>query len=659
MQFAFPNPTKGSLHFQAALLLNLAIKPYQNRAHLIPIHHVAITCIIQGSKCYSTKNFNFHNTLHHIMQTLPKWQQNLYDTPLWLLQTFSGVVIILALVVYALKFTRFGREFWLVLRPCLDKKTIQRALLLIAIMIVLLLTEIRLNVLSTFMSSGLYTSMQELNVHAFWQFAAMNAGVVLMRTFNGAVNDFFDQALAIKWAERLNHVLLTRWLAHKNYHRLQMRRASPDNIDQRIQQDAQDFIANTVEFVRGMLNSVLSSIEFAIVLWGLAGVLHVFGFSIDRGLMYAVFLFVILATVIAMWIGKPLIQYNYENERLNGDYRYSLIRLRDHSESIAFYNGEWQESQTLQQRFAAIVRNRWRIARQSVGLSGFNEMFSQGVQLLPIILQAPRLFAGQIKLGDIQQTVQVFARLQRAMSFFRLFYEKFTAYRARLERLSGFLLSLEPDPHPQRATFETVSGSLKIENVALYRANNEILLHNINFEAKAGESILIKGQSGCGKTTLLRLLANLWAFGSSGSIKLPENSDIMFIPQRPYVPQGSLRDALTYPNLNADNNQLTQLLHDCRLSQHIENLDHIQDWQHTLSLGELQRVAFARLLLAKPQLILLDEATAALDEATEAHLYQLVRQRLPESIIVSIGHRSSLDKFHQRSIQIDQVENCR
>lgn len=588
------------------------------------------------------------------MQTLPKWQQNLYDTPLWLLQTLAAVCLILIISLWLLKHTRFGREFWLVLKPCLDKKNIPQALILMALMLLLLLTEIRLNVLSTFMSAGLYTSMQDMDIRAFWQFAAMNAGVVLLRTFNGAINHFFDQALAIKWAERLNEVLLQRWLAHKNYYRLQMRRHSPDNIDQRIQQDAQDFIVSTVEFVRGMLNSVLSSIEFSIVLWGLAGTLNILGITIERGLMYVVFLSVLLATAMAMWIGKPLIQYHYENERLNGNYRYALIRLRAYAESVAFYHGEQQEAQTLRRSFANIVRNRWLIARQSVGLNGFNDMFSQAIQLLPIILQAPRLFAGQIKIGDIQQTVQVFARLQRAMSFFRLFYEQFTAYRARLERLSGFLHHLEDASPTRQAKRSPISGSLKLENVSLYRANGEILLQNIDLTAHAGECILIKGRSGCGKTTLLRAMANLWPFGSSGVISLPAAQEMMFVPQRPYLPQGSLKDALCYPNHSADDETLCHLLTQCCLSQYIKDLHHIKDWQATLSPGETQRLAFARILLAQPSVILLDEATAALDEATEAHLYTLLQQSLPQSIIISIGHRSSLNPFHQRSIIIDE-----
>ncbi|MDO4998010.1 MAG: ABC transporter ATP-binding protein/permease [Neisseria sp.] len=586
---------------------------------------------------------------------MQKWQVELYATPMWLLQTAAGVLLALLMIVFLVGKTRFGREFWYILKPCVNKSAAWKVAAVVLLMIVLLLTEIRLNVLSTFMSSGLYTSMQELDINAFWTFAAMNAGVVLLRTFNGAVNDFFDQGLAIKWSEQLNKVLTERWLSHKNYYRLQMRRHRPDNIDQRIQQDAQDFIASTIEFVRGMLNSVISSMEFAIVLWGLAGVLSVFGVDIPHGLVFFVFVFVILATAIAMWIGKPLIQYNYDNERFNGNYRYSLIRIRDHAESVAFYGGEAREQAALSARFATIIRNRWKIARQSVTLSGFNDMFSQGVQLFPIILQAPRLFAGQIKLGDIQQTVQVFARLQRALSFFRLFYEEFTAYRARIERLYGFLLSMEQATETREAKIEEVADGMVLRDTILFRNNGELLLDNINLTLKAGEAVLIQGPSGCGKTSLLRTLAGLWPFGSGGVIQRPKQSEMMFVPQRSYVPQGTLRQAICYPNIDTQHPDLAEILQQCRLQHLIELLDTKDDWQHKLSPGELQRVAFARILLSQPKVILLDEATSALDEPTEALLYHLVRQSLPQSMVISIGHRNTLAAFHDKQLHVGDV----
>ena len=583
---------------------------------------------------------------------MQKWQIELNHTPIWLLQTLSGVLIILVITILLIGRTRFGKQFWHILKPCLNQKSGIKIALAVIFMIILLLTEVRLNVLSTFMSNGLYSSMQDFNIQAFWLFAAMNAGIVLMRTFNGVINDFLDQSLAIKWSEKLNTVLIERWLADKNYYRLQMQRYAPDNIDQRIQQDAQDFITSTIEFIRGMLNSVISSMEFAIVLWGLAGVLTLFGMDIPHGIVFFVFIFVILATGMAMWIGNPLIRHNYENEKLNGDYRYSLIRIRDHAESVAFYNGEWHEQQQLNQRFAAIIRNRWRIARQSVALNGFNDMFSQGVQLLPIILQAPRLFAGQIKIGDIQQTVQAFARLQRALSFFRNFYEEFTAYRARLERLSGFLNSTQIKPSDQHATINETHDTLTLENVTLYRQNGKVLLNKINFKLTTGDALLIRGASGCGKTSLLRALAGLWPFGSSGQIHRPNPTHILFVPQRPYTPQGSLRQAICYPHIDLYHPDLHTVLQECYLAHLIDLLDTEDNWQRRLSPGELQRVAFVRILLTQPKVLLLDEATAALDEPTEAALYALIRQRLPHSIIISIGHRGTLNAFHNCHLSV-------
>lgn len=583
---------------------------------------------------------------------MQKWQIELYATPMWLLQTLSGLIFFSVLTLFLLGRTRFGAQFRTVLQPCLDKKSGFKIIALLIFMLILLLTEIRLNVLSTFMTAGLLNALQDLNASLFWIFVGMNTSVVLLRTFNNVMNEFLDQALAIKWAERLNAVLVSRWLAQQHYYRLQMQRQSPDNIDQRIQQDAQDFIVNTLQFVRGMLDSVISSMEFAIVLWGLAGVLQVFGVAIPKGLVFVVFCFVILATAVAMWIGKPLIQLNYENERLNGDYRYSLIRVRDHAESVAFYRGETHEQTRLSERFVAIIRNRWRIAKQSVFLSGFNDMFSQGVQLLPVILQAPRVFAREIKVGDVQQTVQVFARLQRALSFFRLFYEQFTAYRARLERLSAFLNSVSHTQTPASAQRETVSGSLKVQNLSLNRPDGSFLLQSVSFSLQSGERLLIQGQSGCGKTSLLRALADLWTFGSSGQIAAPKWSDTLFVPQRAYLPQGSLREAICYPNAPQDVAALSPFLHDCQLAYLIPKLDEVQDWQNILSGGELQKVAFVRVLLARPQLILLDEATSALDEQSEAILYRLLCEKLPESMIVSIGHRGTLTAFHQQIVNI-------
>ncbi len=233
------------------------------------------------------------------------------------------------------------------LQPCLSRANIAKIVMMVALLLLLLLLEVRFSVLNTFFYNGLYSALQDKNLNAFWFFASLNALLLGVRIVNEIIDEWLGQALQIRGSSRLNHALTERWLANKNYYRLQMRRQRPDNIDQRIQQDAQrNFTATTVEFVRGMINSVVSAIEFSIVLWGLSGVLALFGFEIPRGMVFFVFILVILATFVAMWIGKPLIKLNFNNERLNGNYRYSLIRVRDHAESIAFYDGEKVERQT-------------------------------------------------------------------------------------------------------------------------------------------------------------------------------------------------------------------------------------------------------------------------------------------------------------------------
>ncbi|MDD2183212.1 ABC transporter ATP-binding protein/permease [Kingella sp. SNUBH-2017] len=583
---------------------------------------------------------------------MQKWQIELNASPMWLLQSLIGVIAALAVVVLLVSRTRFGREFWQITRPCLSRSGSLKIVLLMLFILVLLLTEIRLNVLNTFFYNGLYSALQDAKAQAFWFFALINAAVVTLRTLNGIINDFLDQALAIKWSQRLNQVLVSRWMADKNYYRLHMRRAAPDNIDQRIQQDAQDFIASSIEFVRGMIESVVTAIEFTIVLWGLSGILSILGYEIPRGIVFFVFIFALLSTVGAMWVGRPLIRHNFENEKLNGDYRYALIRVRDHAESIAFYHGEAGEEAKLSDSFRAVIRNRWRIARQSVALGGYNTMLTQGVQLLPLMLQAPRFFAGQIKIGDMHQTVQAFTRLQRSLSFFRNFYGKFTAYRARLERLSGFFDSMQPESSPAEVRRQVSEGSLKVDKLSLYRSNGDALIENINLQAAPGDSLLIQGASGCGKTSLLRALAGLWPFGVSGEISAPPQEDIMFVPQRSYVPQGSLREAVCYPDIDPQHPDLENAMRDCCMEKWLPYLDITDDWQHRLSPGELQRIAFIRILLARPRLVLLDESTAALDEPTEETLYQLLLKRLPDSTLVSIGHRCTLAAYHKRSILI-------
>lgn len=591
---------------------------------------------------------------------MEKWQIELYQTPIWLVQSFIGVLVVCAMLAFLLKNTRFGRQFSQVVKPCIDKNNLDKICIVLAILLLLLLLEVRFSVLNTFFYNGLYSSLEKKQLLAFWFFAGINALLLVVRIVNSVIDQWFEEVFKIRWLERFNQELLNRWFANKHYYHLQMSQERPDNIDQRIQQDAQDFISTTVEFVRGMINSVVSAIEFTIVLWGLSGVISLLGVQVPRGMVFFVFIFAVLATFGAMWIGKPLIKLNFDNERFNGDYRYSLIRVKDNAESIAFYDGEKAEFDNLKQRFAKIIQNRWKIVYRSLALNSFNNGLTQGVQLLPLMLQAPRFFAGQATIGDMHQTVQAFNRLQRALSFFRNFYEAFTAYQARLERLNGFFSSMKKSKTDKKPEFHTLEQGIILQNVALFLADNRKLIDNVNVELVQGDRLLIQGKSGCGKTSLLRLLAGLWRFDATGVVKLPPKQQMMFVPQRPYLPQGTLKQAICYPKFLQDNNQeiydneLTKILQYCKLDYLSDKLHEQDNWQQRLSSGELQRIAFVRMLLAKPQVLLLDEVTSALDEPTEAYLYQLLIKTLPQTLIISIGHRQTLTAFHHRVLRLDE-----
>ena len=584
-----------------------------------------------------------------------QWKIELLNSPLWLVQSFFGVLLFCLIAAFLLRRTAFGQRFERILRPCLARSNRIRVCLLLAALLLMVLLEVRISVLNSFFYKGLYDSLQDRAAAAFWFFAGINSALVVCKIIHALADELLEQVFMIRWLEKLNAALTQSWLAHKNYYRLHMRRHAPDNIDQRIQQDAQDFIASTAELVRGLINAIVSTIEFTVILWNLSGVLSVLGLEIPRGMVMFIYLFILFATATSVWIGLPLVKLNFQNEHFNGNYRYALVRVRDHAESIAFYNGEAAEGRNLRRHFAHIIRNRWQIVFRSLGLNGFNTGITQISNLLPLMLQAPRFFAGQVKIGDMHQTVQAFNRLQRALSFFRNSYKDFTAYQARIERLDGFFQSMQNHLPYRQPQHEAENCILQADKLTLHRNNGNILLSNVSFRAQSGDSLLIRGPSGCGKTSLLRALAGLWPFGSSGHIIGPAREHILFVPQRPYTPQGSLRRAICYPNIRPDEHQLTAALEACRLGYLKEMLDTEDDWQHKLSPGELQRIAFVRILITRPRLVLLDEATAALDEETEAALYRLIRQELPDSIIVSIGHRSTLNAFHNQIICVGET----
>jgi putative ATP-binding cassette transporter len=414
-------------------------------------------------------------------------------------------------------------------------------------------------------------------------------------------------------------------------------------------------IESSLTFSIGLIKSVTSIFAFTIILWNLSGPMTIGGITIPHAMVFLVFIYVLISTGLAFRIGRPLIQLNFNNERLNADYRYSLIRVKEYAESIAFFRGENAEKNVLFRQFNRVIGNAWQIVYRTLKFEGFNLGVSQASVVFPFIIQAPRYFAEQIQLGDLIQTSNAFGKVQNSLSFFRNTYDTFAGYRAVLNRLTGFYTAVE-HAAAQTDNVEIQEGdSVVFDGLTVRTPEGKVLVADLNMKLQAGDSLLIQGPSGAGKTTLLRSIAGLWGY-CQGSITCPTES-ALFLSQKPYLPQGRLIDALCYPEIAQDDEDLAQaenVLNKVQLGHLSAKLSEENDWSRVLSLGEQQRLTFARLLMHKPKVAFLDESTASMDEGLEFAMYSLLKAELPQTMIISVGHRSTLQVHHSQYLHIKE-----
>ena len=365
--------------------------------------------------------------------------------------------------------------------------------------------------------------------------------------------------------------------------------------------------------------------------------------------------YVLIASVIAFWIGKPIIWLAFRNEKFNAAFRYALVRLRDASEAVAFYRGELAERSGLRRLFAPVVTNYKRYLNRTVGFNAWNYSISQSIVPLPYLLQAPRLFASEIRLGDLTQSASAFNGIQNGLSFFRNAYDAFAGYRAAIIRLHGLVVANEEARAlPEVTTLPCVDGTVQLNAVEVRTPDGQQLIKPLDMRLEVGDTLVVTGPSGSGKTTLLRSLAELWPF-TTGTLTRPCGpNETMFLSQLPYVPLGDLRAVVTYPGKEGtvDDETLRSTLHKVALSHLVDRLDEVQDWAKVLSPGEQQRIAFARILLTKPKVVFLDESTSALDEELEFILYQLGGSELPDTIVVSVSHRCTVEQHHAHELKL-------
>jgi len=616
------------------------------------------------------------------------WNAELVNSAWWLLRAY--VITLIAFGCAALAFARlttWGRQFW----NLSSQYFVTRWQPLAGLALILLLTlfAVRMDVLFSMWYNMMYTSLQNLDEVMFWFAMRLFALLATIHAIRLLINYYVQQSFIIHWRQWLNERLLGAWLDRQAYFRTQYLQDPLENPDQRIQQDITMFAQSSLALSMGMVNAIVSTIAYTLILWNLSGTLTLFGVDIPRGMVFMVFLYVLVATVFAIRIGRPLILLNFLNERFSADYRYALVRLREYAESIAFYAGEKVEGMLLRNRFAQVIGNAWAIVRRALRFEGFNFVISQTAAVFPFLLQAKRFFAKDITLGDLVQTAQAFGTLQNNLSFFRNAYDDFASYRATLDRLNGFTSAIAKAEALPVPNVRTDGARMSLYGVDVFKPDETPLIKGLNLDVNPGQTLLIRGPSGSGKTTLLRTIAGLWPY-SHGEIVRP-SAGALFLSQKPYLPLGSLREALYYPAIPAGGTagepdvrghrlsrasqefaalrNLDQLmasaqaltaparpaqpdadaiaaLQAVQLGHLAARLDAVEDWSRVLSLGEQQRLAFGRLLLAKPVAAFLDEATSAMDEGLEDAMYRLVRARLPDAMLISVGHRSTLLAHH-------------
>jgi len=417
-----------------------------------------------------------------------------------------------------------------------------------------------------------------------------------------------------------------------------------------------DFTDTTLSLSLGLLSNVVSLGSFIVILWGLSGAVEAFGIPIPGYMVWVALAYAVLGTWLTHLIGRPLALLSFRQQRVEADFRYALVRVRENMESIALYRGENEEGVTLRERFGAVVANWRQIMTRTKLLNSLTNGYNQIAIIFPVVVAAPRYFSGAIQLGGLMQTVGAFGSVQGSMSWFVESYAALAQWRAIVERLATFnraIVKARAENHGGFTITQAPAGVVRMHDVTISLPDGTKLLDDAELTLTAGHSIVITGRTGSGKSTLFRVLAGIWPFGH-GLVQIPPKS--FFLPQRPYIPLGTLRHVITYPNpVEAfSQEEIAQVLTDAGLSQLISRLDHDDNWPTRLSGGEQQRVALARALLAKPDWIFLDEATASLDPEAEADLYRVLKQRLPNVTLISIAHRPSVAAFHKQRLNFQR-----
>jgi putative ATP-binding cassette transporter len=555
------------------------------------------------------------------------------------------------------------RKVWALTTPYFGSDEKWKARALLAAIVALNLASVYMLVLMNDWNRLFYDALQEKDQAVFWvqlgRFTYLAFGLIII----GVYKFYLTQLLEVRWRAWMTTRYLQRWLGDHAFYRMELARfsgggATPDNPDQRIQEDLNLFTTYSVSLTMGVLNAVVTLFSFVGILWTLSGG---FFFSVGGGnyelhgyMVWAAVAYCIAGSVLTHYIGRPQIKLNFQQQRYEADFRHHMVRVREYSEAIALDKGESVERGHLDRRFLSVLSNYLKLIKAQKNLIWFNLFFGQAALIFPFIVAAPRFFSGAIQLGQLMQIASAFGQVQDSLAWFVDNYDRLAIWRATTDRLTSFEESVAAQAQAQRPEVARGADELATQDLTLELPNGSVLLSGLSLQVAPGESVLVKGPSGSGKSTLFRAFAGIWPF-AKGKVEIP--ADTMAIPQNPYFPDGPLRDALAYPEPAArySDDALRQALDDALLPQLASRLDDEDAWSQKLSGGERQRLALARVFLKQPAWVLADEATSALDEQAERTLYQRLVEMVKRKggAMISIAHRPALDEFHRRRWQLE------
>lgn len=563
------------------------------------------------------------------------------------------------------------RRVWALSLPYFQSEEKLRARLMLAACVSLNLGMVYMMVLLNDWNRVFYDALQNRNAEVFWKQLGV-FGILATCFIIVAVYRFYlTQLLELRWRAWMTRDYLQRWLSHNTFYQLELQSHNgTDNPDQRIQEDVQQFTADTVGLSLGLLDATVTLLSFIGILWKLSGG---FSFTLDGAayeipgfMVWMALAYALGGSLIGHWIGRSMASLNFAQQRYEADFRHHLMRVREYSEAIALDRGAQVERESLQARFGQVLDNFMRLLRVQKRYTWFNSAYGQAAVVFPMLVASPRYFSGAIQLGELMQISSAFGQVQESLSWFISNYSRLASWQATTLRLTSFQDQMQAIATPalaqadtaQATSAEATSAGLSTVALNVCLPNGDVLLAHTTLHVAAGDSVLIRGPSGCGKSTLLRVLAGIWPYASSSEqnsanaplVTLPEGS--VFMPQRPYFPQGSLRQALAYPDTASHYSDaaLQQALNEALLPHLVDQLDEEGHWTQQLSGGEQQRLALARVLLKRPRWVFADEATSALDEAGEKCLYEklLAMVQSQNGALVSIAHRPSVATYHQQ-----------